>query len=119
MILLAWHGQHWKNLFANAMNNSSIREVVGIPFILIVAIFVLVALAIGVTIVSQIIAEQIRPTADSADWVKAGTGAFLLISMLNIPFIGFVLFVVLLLFSLGVTTSLIASLLRRRKQRTG
>ncbi|RUS46978.1 hypothetical protein [Cohnella sp. AR92] len=90
--------------------------IVGIPFILIFALFLFIALGIGITIVSQTIGEQIRIFEDKPEWARAGAGAMLLVSMLNVPFIGMLLFLALTLFSLGVSTSLTVSLLRNRKR---
>ena len=91
--------------------------IVGIPIILVIALFVFLALAFGLTVVSLVLGEQIRITQDKPEWMRAGAGAFLLISSVNIPFIGAIIFLALLLFSLGITTSWTVSLLRHRRRR--
>lgn len=90
--------------------------IVGIPFILFIVLLALAALTLGLTIVSLAFGEQIRGTADKPEWIRAGAGALILVSAMNIPFIGFCIFLALLLFSLGVAMSWTASKLRRRKQ---
>ncbi len=92
--------------------------IVGIPFILIPALFIFVALALGLTVVSKVIGEQIRGTGDKPEWVRVGAGAFILVSAINIPFIGLFIFMALILFSLGITTTWMVSLLRRRRKST-
>lgn len=90
--------------------------IVGIPFILLLALLILAALALGLTVVSQVFGEQIRGTADKPEWIKAGAGALILISAMNIPFIGPCIFLALLLFSLGIAMSWTAAKFRRRRQ---
>jgi len=90
--------------------------IVGIPFILFIVLLVFAALTLGLTVVSQAFGEQIRGTADKPEWVRAGAGALILVSAMNIPFIGFCIFLALLLFSLGIAMSWMATKLRRRRQ---
>lgn len=90
--------------------------IVGIPIILLFALFLLIALAIGTTVVSHVLGEQIRRAADKPEWARAGIGAFILVSTMNIPFIGMLLFLALILFSLGVSVSMTVALFRSRSK---
>ncbi|MBB6734471.1 hypothetical protein [Cohnella zeiphila] len=90
--------------------------IIGIPFILLIALFIIAAVAVGLTVASRVFGEQIRGTSDKPDWVRTGAGAFILISAINIPFIGLFILMALVLYSLGITTSWLESLLRNRKK---
>lgn len=89
-------------------------SIVAIPFILIVILLALSALSLGLTIVGQTLGEQIRATADRPAWVRTGAGAVILVSAMNVPFVGGCIFLALLIYSLGIATSWTASKLRRR-----
>lgn len=90
-------------------------SIVAIPFILIVLLLALSALSLGLTIVSQTLGEQIRATADRPMWVRTGAGALILVSAMNVPFVGGCIFLALLMYSFGIATSWAASKLRRRR----
>lgn len=92
-------------------------SIAGIPLILFVALLVLASLTLGLTVVSQAFGEQIRGTVDKPEWIRAGAGALILVSAMNIPFIGMCIFLALLLFSLGIAMSWTASKLRRGRKR--
>ncbi|MDG0793812.1 DUF2572 family protein [Cohnella ginsengisoli] len=89
-------------------------SIVGIPFILLVVLLALAALSIGLTIVSQTLGDQIRGTADKPEWMRAGAGAIMIVSAMNVPFVGGCLFLALLTYSLGIAMSWTVSKLRRR-----
>jgi hypothetical protein len=89
-------------------------SIVGIPFILLIMVLALGALTLGLTVVSQAFGAQIRGTVDKPEWIRTGAGALILVSVINIPFIGLCIFLALLLFSLGVAMSWTVSKLRRR-----
>lgn len=93
--------------------------IVGIPFILLIALFVMMAVALGLTAASQVFGEQIRGTSGKPEWVRAGVGAFILISAMNLPFIGLFILLALVLYSLGIATSWTVSLFRSRKRSKG
>lgn len=90
--------------------------IVGSPFILFIVLLIFAALTLGLTVVSQAFGEQIRGTANKPEWVRAGAGALILVSAMNIPFIGFCIFLALTLFSLGIAMSWTVTKLRRRRQ---
>ncbi|WJH32794.1 hypothetical protein N6H14_21295 [Paenibacillus sp. CC-CFT747] len=83
--------------------------VVGIPFILVLGIYPLVSFALGFTVLSHWLGEQIRAASYRSSWIRAAAGALILTSALNLPLLGGVLLVGILLFSLGITTVWILS----------
>lgn len=92
-------------------------SIVGIPLIVILAILFAASLALGLTVVSVAIGEQIRFATGRAEWAKSALGAMILVSAMNVPVIGLFLYLALSLFSLGIATSWSFSKMKRRKSR--
>jgi hypothetical protein len=93
-----------------------ILTVIGIPFILVFAVLILMALALGVTVISQLLGEQFQGTIGKADWMKSAVGAFILASAVNIPFVGLFIMLVIMAFSLGIATTWAVGKIRRKKK---
>ncbi|MFC5530279.1 hypothetical protein [Cohnella yongneupensis] len=94
-----------------------VLTIVGIPFILLIALIIFVAVAFGLTVMSQLLGEQLQGMVGKPEWMRTGAGAFILAASVNIPFIGLLILFVIILFSLGITTSWTASKLFDRTKR--
>ncbi|WP_276352311.1 hypothetical protein [Cohnella caldifontis] len=92
--------------------------VVGIPLILVIAALALASMAAGLTVMSQLLGEQIQGMFGRAEWTQTAAGAFLLAASTNIPVIGGILLIVLAAISLGIAVTWGAGL-RKRKKRNG
>jgi len=77
---------------------------VGIPFILIVILFVLVAFIMGMTLLSYQIGGLIQEQWISNDWVRLVIGASLIVACMNIPLIGWLVSLLVIILSLGTFT---------------
>jgi hypothetical protein len=89
--------------------------VIGIPLILVFAVIILVALAFGITVISQLLGEQMKSTLGKPDWIKSAFGAFFLASAVNIPFVGFLILIVIVVFSLGISVFWITGKIKKNK----
>ncbi len=79
-----------------------LMTIVGIPFILIVIAAVAAALLFGLSALSLLLGEQIQGAIGKPDWIKTAVGAVLLASVVNIPFVGALIFLAIAAFSLGI-----------------
>jgi hypothetical protein len=86
--------------------------VIGIPILILVLLVVILALALGTTVVSFRIGEMFHGPAQLSDWMKVLVGAAILTAFINIPFVGGILLILLLMISLGISTQW---LFRKRK----
>ncbi|MBB6669306.1 hypothetical protein [Cohnella nanjingensis] len=93
-----------------------ILTIVGIPIILLIVLLVLAATVFGVAFVSQFLGEQVQATAGKPEWVRMGVGAFILTSAVNIPFLGLLILLALVLYSLGISTSWVVSIFTKRRR---
>ena len=89
--------------------------VVGIPLLLVIALIVLVSFAAGLTAVSSHLGNQIRGLAHRADWVKVIAGASIVTAAVNIPLIGMIILLAIVLLSLGITTQWIVEKTKKKK----
>ncbi|SEB46094.1 hypothetical protein [Paenibacillus sp. GP183] len=90
--------------------------VIGIPLILLVGLIVIVSFAFGLTALSHFLGERFQDASGKAGWIVAAIGAFVLMASVNIPFVGGIILLLMLLFSLGITTIWLVEKLRRRRK---
>ncbi|GMK43953.1 hypothetical protein PghCCS26_10800 [Paenibacillus glycanilyticus] len=88
--------------------------VVGIPVLILVLIAAIIAVALGLTVISYWIGDRIKWSESRPDWLKVLIGAALLAAFSNIPIIGWLLFLVVAMFSLGICTLWIAGKRKRK-----
>jgi hypothetical protein len=88
--------------------------IIGIPFAILIMVIVALAFIIGMAALSILIGERIQWTMGRSEWLIALTGSILLVSFMNIPFIGVILFFGVLLFSIGFMTLWLLGKIRRK-----
>lgn len=89
--------------------------VIGIPFLVLIVIALIAAMAIGLTVISYWIGEQIKGTERMNDWLKVLIGASVLTAFTAVPLIGGIIFIIVLLLSLGICTQWLAGIRKKRK----
>jgi hypothetical protein len=88
--------------------------VIGIPLAILLLVLVLLAFIIGMAALSIIVGEKIQGTFGHSNWIISLTGLILLVSLMNIPLVGMILFLGILLFSFGVITLWILEKAKRK-----
>lgn len=78
--------------------------VIGIPVLILILLVVIIALAMGATVVSYRIGERFHTPEPKPDWMKVLVGACILTAILNVPFVGFIVLLLLLMISAGMIT---------------
>ncbi|OKQ00363.1 hypothetical protein A3849_01300 [Paenibacillus sp. P46E] len=89
-------------LILAALSALLLVTVIGIPVIILLLLMMVIALAFGSTVVSFRIGELFHGAGQMSDWMKVLVGAAILTAFVNIPFVGFILFVLLLMISIGI-----------------
>lgn len=89
--------------------------VIGIPILVLILLALLVAMAMGITVISYRIGDMIKGADQVPDWLKVLIGASILTAFSSIPLIGWILFLIAGLLSLGICTHWIAG---KRKKKT-
>jgi hypothetical protein len=87
--------------------------IIGIPFVVIIILFFLVSFILGLTAISLQVGEKIQGSNGQSRWVVTLIGALIVVSGMNIPFVGTVLIIGILWFSIGIMTMWILKKLRR------
>jgi hypothetical protein len=62
----------------------------------------------------MLVGEKIQGAVGRSDWLIALTGSILLVSLMNVPFIDVLLFLVIVVFSIGIITLWILEKLKRK-----
>jgi hypothetical protein len=106
----------FSGLLLSAASLLLILTIIGIPFILIIGLIALVSFIIGITIVSYIIGERFQGSSEKVDWIKATIGSFILMAAINIPIVGLFILLVVLLYSLGITTTWVVEKTKNKKR---
>jgi hypothetical protein len=88
--------------------------VIGIPILILILLAVIVSVAVGITVVSYRIGEMFHGPAQSSEWMKVLIGAAIVTAFANIPFIGWIVLLLVTLLSFGISTQWIAS--KRKKK---
>ncbi|QHW29566.1 hypothetical protein GZH47_01100 [Paenibacillus rhizovicinus] len=90
--------------------------VIGIPILALIVLALLVALAMGITVISYRIGDRIKGSERMPDWLKVLIGAGILTAFSSIPLIGWLLLFVTGLVSLGICTQWIAGKRKHSKK---
>lgn len=77
--------------------------VIGLPIVALLLLFVLILFILGLTSISQIIGERIQGLSEKRPIVVAA-GSLITVSLFNIPYVGVLFIIGLLLISLGSST---------------
>jgi hypothetical protein len=88
--------------------------VIGIPLAILLLVLVMLAFIIGMAALSIIVGEKIQGTFGRSNWIISLTGLILMVSLMNIPLVGIILFLGILLFSIGVITLWILEKAKRK-----
>jgi hypothetical protein len=92
--------------------------VIGIPFGLLLLFIVVLAFLLGFAVLSLLIGEQIRGIHGRPSWFVTLWGSIFLTSFMNVPFIGGLLCIGVVLFSIGMTTLWILEWVKTRRSKT-
>jgi hypothetical protein len=93
-----------------------ILTIIGFPFILMIMLIILVSFIFGITILSYMIGERFRGSSEKVDLIKTTIGSFMLMATVNIPVVGLFILVVVLLYSLGITTTWVVEKTKNKKR---
>ncbi|MCY9691476.1 hypothetical protein [Paenibacillus alginolyticus] len=88
--------------------------IIGIPIAIIILVLVLLSFIIGMSALSILVGERIQGTFGRSNWFISLTGSILLVSLMNIPLVGVILFFGILLFSIGIMTLWILEKTKRK-----
>lgn len=89
--------------------------VIGIPLLILIIIALTIALAMGMTVVSYRLGELFQWAGHRSDWLKVLTGAAIIAAFANMPLLGWIVMIVVMLLSLGICTQWIAGKRKRNK----
>jgi hypothetical protein len=78
--------------------------IIGIPVAIVLLIAVFLAFIIGLAALSRVVGEKIEGTLARSNWVISLTGSILLVSLMNIPLVGVIICLGILVFSIGILT---------------
>ncbi|REE94347.1 hypothetical protein A8990_101140 [Paenibacillus taihuensis] len=104
----------FSGLLVAAISMLLLVTVIGIPFLVLILIALIAAMALGFTVISYRIADQIKGTERIADWLKVLIGASVLTAFTTIPLVGWMIFIIAMLMSLGICTQWLAG--KRKKK---
>lgn len=103
----------FNSLILIALSILLLVTIIGIPVAMLIFLFVMLASVVGLAALSMIVGEKIQGTFGRSDWLIALTGSILLVSLMNVPFIGGLLFLGIVVFSTGYMTLWILEKLKR------
>lgn len=72
-------------------------------------------LAMGMTVVSYRLGELFQWAGHRSDWLKVLTGAAIIAAFTNIPLLGWIVLIIVMLISLGICTQWIEGKRKRKK----
>lgn len=107
----------FSSLILIAVSTLLLITIIGIPITLFILVLVVLAFVAGLSVLSILVGERIRGIWDQADWLIALTGSIVLVSLMNIPFIGELLFLGIVVFSIGIMTLWVLEKLKRNPGR--
>jgi len=93
-----------------------IVTLVGIPLLLVVFLVLLVAFIMGITSFSYLIGGLIQEQWASNEWIRLVIGASLIVAFMNIPFIGWLVWLLVVVLSLGTFTHWLYMFRRKEHQ---
>ncbi|AZN40785.1 hypothetical protein [Paenibacillus albus] len=105
----------FSGLLLTAISALLLVTVIGIPFLALILLAIIAAMAMGITVVSYRIGDCIKGSEHMADWLKVLIGASVLAAFTAIPLLGWIVFVMVMLLSLGICTQWLAGMRRRKK----
>lgn len=88
--------------------------IIGIPIAMFIFVLVVLAFLFGLSVLSMLVGERIQGTFTRSNWMISLTGSVLLVSLMNVPFIGELLFLGVAVFSIGIMTLWISEKLKRK-----
>jgi hypothetical protein len=91
--------------------------IIGIPVVILIIIGVLVSLVIGMVFISKQFGNQMRLFDGKPGWLVLLTGSTLIVSAINFPLIGGIIFLIISWFSLGLSVSWIYYKFSTRKKK--
>ncbi|SDO32413.1 hypothetical protein SAMN04487897_1128 [Paenibacillus sp. yr247] len=94
----------FSSLILIALNVLLLVTIIGIPVAILILVLTLLTFVIGLAALSMLVGERIQGTFGRSNWVISLTGSILLVSLMNIPLVGVILFLGILLFSIGIMT---------------
>lgn len=106
--ILSWRKQLYLGALGSviliAFSLLCIVTLVGIPLLLIVCVIMLAAFIMGLTSFSYLIGGCIQDKWVPKEWVRLVIGASLIVAIMNIPFIGWLMWIIIMVLSLGTFT---------------
>jgi hypothetical protein len=104
------------SLLAIAISLLLIITVIGIPIVLIIILMIALSVILGLTALSHMLSEKIQLIMPhKQDWLTTGIGSTIIVALMNIPIIGIILMLGVMLLSLGVVTIWAFGKIRRRR----
>lgn len=100
-------------LALTAISALLVITIIGIPILILVLLVYLIALCIGLTVISQRIGELLRTSEGKPVWFNVMIGSILIAAIISIPVIGWIVLLMVSMTSLGVCVEWLAS--RRNK----
>lgn len=94
-----------------------IISLIGIPIMLLMLLFIVIAFFAGLTAFGYWIGERVQGTIDRAVWLKVLIGTSIITAFTNIPIIGGFVLLFAILATLGITTMWLSEKLKRRNKR--
>ncbi|MCC3373624.1 hypothetical protein [Cohnella sp. REN36] len=115
-----------KQLYLGALSGTTliafgllcIVTLIGIPLLLIVILILFAAFVMGITSLSYQIGGLLQEKWTPNEWVRLVIGASLLTAFANIPFIGWLVLLLIMVYSLGTITQWLYKLRSRKKPTT-
>jgi hypothetical protein len=106
----------FSSLLGIAISLLLIITVIGIPLILIILLLIALSVLIGVTALSLILGEKIHLILPRKQaWFTTGIGATLVVSLMNIPIVGFIIILGVIWLSLGMVTIWVIGKIKRKR----
>jgi len=92
----------FSSLILLALSVLLVITLIGIPILLLLVLVIILAFIIGLAATSILVGKRIRGLESRADWLLTLVGSSILVSFMNVPFIGGILFLGILVFSIGL-----------------
>ncbi|MDD9268518.1 hypothetical protein ACFPES_15880 [Paenibacillus sp. GCM10023248] len=106
----------FSSLILSALSVLLLVTIIGIPLAVVIILFIAVAFIYGLAVLSLLVGSNLQMTKGRSDWLIALTGASVIVSFINIPLIGALIFLVIVLFSTGIMTMLIRDKWRKKRR---
>ncbi|MBW7452733.1 hypothetical protein ACFOLF_36980 [Paenibacillus sepulcri] len=100
-------------LIITAVSALLLITIIGIPILILVLLALIGAVAVGFTVLSYRIGEMVHVQAQRSEWINVLIGAAIITAFVNIPFVGWIVLLLVTLISFGIFTTWIAG--KRKK----